>query len=585
MAESEVSLAVVSDRLELLLSLGSRIAAAETDRDVLELIVEEGPRLSGASAAVVGVVDGHLIRIEAEVGYPPGYLETWQTFPSVPGSPMSDVIAGEGAVFCSSREERDEKWPAFRETGSSGSDAFAVLPLTARQGVIGAVSLSFREKRAFPKGERLFLETFAGFCALALERTRAYASERIAHGRTERLQRYTARLAPALTVADVGEVAVNKALVASGGVTSLLALETSDGRHLEIRHVEGRPAPERGAVRLFSRDDPSVVGEVFRTEQPLWLHNREQWERFEEAIGRPLPLQSVAVIPVATGGHLFGVLGIAFDHERSFPDDEQSFLLAIAGQTAQALDRARLYEEQSEIAHVLQQSLIPQTLPQLPGCEIRASYRAAGRANETGGDFYDLFRAGERHMLVVGDVCGKGPRAAALTSLCRYTLRAGALQAEGAEPVFLLDLLNRAILEQSSTDSEFASALCVALSSTAGGLAVTIATAGHPPALVRRAGGLVELHSRPGPIVGVFPEAEFAETALVLAPGDLLILHTDGLTDARLDDGQRIGEARIHELLASLKTPSPTAAISALEALLDLSQITDDVAIVAVAPS
>jgi sigma-B regulation protein RsbU (phosphoserine phosphatase) len=114
---------------------------------------------------------------------------------------------------------------------------------------------------------------------------------------------------------------------------------------------------------------------------------------------------------------------------------------------------------------------------------------------------------------------------------------------------------------------------------------VTIATAGHPPALVRRAGGLIETHSRPGPIVGVFPTAEFVETGLVLAPGDLLIVHTDGLTDARLADGNRIGEARIHELLASLQTPSPTAAISALEALLDLSQITDDVAIVAVAPS
>ena len=101
-------------------------------------------------------------------------------------------------------------------------------------------------EEGFLKEERLFLETFAGFCALALERTRAYASERVAHGRTERLQRYTARLAPALTVADVGEIAVNKALVASGGVTSLLALETADGRHLEIRHVEGRPAPERG---------------------------------------------------------------------------------------------------------------------------------------------------------------------------------------------------------------------------------------------------------------------------------------------------------------------------------------------------
>ena len=203
-------------------------------------------------------------------------------------------------------------------------------------------------------------------------------------------------------------------------------------------------------MRLFTREDPSVVGEVFRTGRPLWLRNREQWERFEEAIGRPEPLRSVAVIPVATSEHFFGVLGIAFDHEREFPEDERSFLMAIAGQTAQALDRARLYEEQSEIARVLQQSLFPQTLPQVPGCEIRASYRAAGKANETGGDFYDLFRAGDAHMLVIGDVCGKGPRAAALTSLCRYTLRAAVLDSRPAHPSALLGLLNLAILEQAS---------------------------------------------------------------------------------------------------------------------------------------
>jgi sigma-B regulation protein RsbU (phosphoserine phosphatase) len=242
-----------------------------------------------------------------------------------------------------------------------------------------------------------------------------------------------------------------------------------------------------------------------------------------------------------------------------------------------------LYEEQSEIARVLQQSLMPEDLPEIAGCEIKASYRAAGRANEIGGDFYDLFRTGDGHMLVIGDVCGKGPRAAALTSLCRYTLRAAALHAEASQPAALLGVLNRAILEQRSGMVEFASAICALLRPTDAGVTAVLASAGHPPALVRRAGGSVEICSAPGPIVGVFENAEFADATLALAPGDLMILHTDGLTDARLHPGERVGEQRVHELIASLPEPSPTAAIAALDGLLAASEITDDVAIVAVA--
>ena len=555
--DRESSTSVLSDRLESLLRVGSKVAAAPSEQDVLDLIVQDGPPVAGAVAAVVGLVEGDRIRVAAAAGYPEGYLDAWRTFPLDPGTPMSDVIASARPVYCSSREERDRKWPVFRGTGASGSDAFVVLPLAARSALLGAMTFSYREQRMFEREERLFLETFAGFCGLALERTRASAAEQLAHQRTVRLQGFTERLAPALTVDDVAGIAINKALVASGGVTSLLALETADRRHLEIRHVEGHPAPKPGTVRLFTRADPSVVGEVFRTERPLWLGDREQWERFEEAIGRPYPLRSVAVLPVATASHFFGVLGIAFDRERAFPEDERSFLMAIARQTAQALDRARLYEEQSEIARVLQQSLMPQSLPQVAGCEIEASYRAAGRANEIGGDFYDLFRTGDEHVLVIGDVCGKGPRAAALTSLCRYTLRAAALHAEAARPAALLDLLNRAILEQRSDMAEFASAICALLRPTDAGVTVVLASAGHPPALVRRAGGSVEICSAPGPIVGVFENAEFAEATLTLAPGDLLILHTDGLTDARLRPGERVGEQRVHELLASLAGAEP----------------------------
>ena len=295
---------------------------------------------------------------------------------------------------------------------------------------------------------------------------------------------------------------------------------------------------------------------------------------------------AVAVLPLATAGRFFGLLAVVFDHEREFLKEEREFLLAIARQAAQALDRARLYDEQSHIAHVLQDSLLPHTLPTIPGVALATSYRAAGRFSEAGGDFYDAFEANDGHFVVIGDVCGKGPAAASLTALCRYTLRACALQSSHARPAELLRLLNRAILEHGLADSEhegdFATVTCVLLRTIDGELTATIASGGHPPTLVRRQTGLVEAYEPTGPLVGVLDGAEFDEQTVVLEPGDVVVLHTDGLNDARSESGDRLGEDPVRRELASLgEAEDPDAAIAALEGLLGGLEVTDDIAIVA----
>jgi GAF domain-containing protein len=258
----------ISGRLEALFGLGVRVAAAESEADVLAVIVDQGAGIAGAAAAVVGVAEGDEVRVVAERGYEPGYLDRWRSFPLEPGLPMSDVIASGSPVYCSSRAERDERWPLFRGAGSQGTEALVVLPLAGRRGMLGALTLSFREVLEFDPDERSFLEAFASQCALSLERIRAAAeeerlrdeltliveSERRARYRTERLQRYTARLAPALKVDEVAEIAVDKALVASGGVTALLALESPDGR-IEIRRVDGQVTGEMRAKRFLAADD------------------------------------------------------------------------------------------------------------------------------------------------------------------------------------------------------------------------------------------------------------------------------------------------------------------------------------------
>jgi serine phosphatase RsbU (regulator of sigma subunit) len=585
----------ISDRLEALFGFGAQVAAAESEADVLEAMVSVGAGLSGATASVVGIVEGDIVKVAAAVGYPPGYLDKWAEFPLEDGFPMSDVIAGRAAVWCGSRAERDERWPRFRGTGNSTSEAFVVLPLLGRRNVLGAFTLSFDDEREFDVEERAFLEALATQCALALERARAAAAEQrlrdelyraleleqLARERTQRLQRFTVRLAPALTVEAVAEIAVDKALVASHGTTAFLALAADDGRGLRVVRIDGRVPDEMRAVTAIPRDDASAVGEVFRTRQPLWFRNRAEWESFPAAVGRPEFLRSAAILPMTIAGRLLGVLGIAFDLERGFPEDERAFLSAIAGQTAQALDRARLYERQRNIAQVLQESLLPRDLPAVRGVRLAASYEPAGAGNDVGGDFYDVFAVGPDHVVVIGDVCGKGPEAASLTALCRYTMRARTYEPD-VSAAGLLGFVNDAILRHGQGPDRFATIACARVSIAEGRVSASVASAGHPPPLVLRGDGTLEAFPPTGPAAGIFPHATFSEHAVALERGDVLFLHTDGLADARTTGRGRVGEAAIHEALGRLPRGADAAtAVAAAMRLVEGLETADDVAIVA----
>jgi GAF domain-containing protein len=404
----------ITGRLDALSRFGTIVAAAEDERGALAAIVDQAAATVGASTAVVGLIEKDVIRVSASYGYTPQQIDEWSTFPLRPGRPMTDAIKLGKAIFCSTRAERDRLWPAFSARGESM--AFAVLPLHGKIGVLGALNLGFAEEHEFDAEERSFLQAFASHGALAIDNARLYraqlealASERLARERTERLQRFSTRLAPAMTVDAVAEIAVDKALVASRAATAMLALGSADGSQIEVRHINGRVPEGTLAARRFPLEHRSAIGEVFRTRKALWFSDRTAWDEYPEAVARPEFLKAAAVLPVADAQEFFGVLEIAFEHEHSFADDERRFLSAIASQTALALDRARLHEEQHQIAHVLQASLLPETIPPVPGIRVATTYQAAG-ANETGGDFYDVFKVEKGHIVVIGDGAGTGPR-------------------------------------------------------------------------------------------------------------------------------------------------------------------------------
>ncbi|WP_081222186.1 SpoIIE family protein phosphatase [Streptomyces sp. M41(2017)] len=228
-------------------------------------------------------------------------------------------------------------------------------------------------------------------------------------------------------------------------------------------------------------------------------------------------------------------------------------------------DRARLQEALA----VLQQNLLPAELPKIPGLEA-ASYYHTASPDLLGGDFYDLFPLdADRWAFFLGDVCGKGPQAAALTSLTRSTLRAAALH--NPDPETVLSTLNTVLHERYTRgDTRYCTAIFGVLQPDGEHVSVHLASGGHPPVLIQRANGTADYLPTPGGmLIGVLPNPPFTCAHTELAAGDTLLLYTDGLTEARIGPQRELyGEEALRTFTATQSPAGPQALITALSGLL-----------------
>ncbi|MGD9484021.1 SpoIIE family protein phosphatase [Streptomyces sp. TRM70308] len=255
------------------------------------------------------------------------------------------------------------------------------------------------------------------------------------------------------------------------------------------------------------------------------------------------------VLPLVARNRVIGMLTLGKPTDERFRQEILELAEDLSRRAALALDNARLYSERTAISQSLQRSLLPPELPEVPGVEVEVIYRAAGEGNEVGGDFYDLFPIREgAYGFAIGDVCGTGPEAAAVTGLARHALRL--LAREGFTGPAVLERLNAAILDEGAR-SRFLTLLYGELWPQAGGGALLkVVCAGHPLPLRLRQDGSVEPAAEPQPLLGVMEDLELHEQTFTLDPGDVLLCVTDGVTERR--EGTRmLGDDGLAECLTT----------------------------------
>ena len=391
----------------------------------------------------------------------------------------------------------------------------------------------------------------------------------------------TAELVARLVVPEVADWCFVELVREDGGIDRVSWLHRNPEKTYWLAEYERRypldPDSPVGSPKVIRTGEAELIEEL----PPEFLEAAAQ-DAEHLRILREVGFVSVCIVPLIARGRVLGDIALATDSDsgRRFGPETLPLARELADRCALALDNATLYAQRDLVAMSLQEELLPPDLPPIPGLDVAARYAAAGEGNEVGGDFYDIFAAERGWRVVIGDVVGKGPGAAAVTGLARHTLRAAAPYE--SSPSALLGVLNRALLAERRGE-RLASVACVELEPDGDALDLTVSVAGHPLPLIVDAGGEVRELGGFGQLLGIEEPLRAKDVREHLRPGELLVLYTDGVVEARGASGV-FGEERLRALLSELAGEAPTRVVQRIEAAVLAAsggRPRDDLAIVA----
>ena len=396
--------------------------------------------------------------------------------------------------------------------------------------------------------------------------------------RAERHQRLLAEstralsrsLDPQRTLQHVAETAVPELadwcgvdLPGPGGAVDLVAIAHVDPERVAL----GRELRARYPLRM---DDPTdlaramtegVVVEIpsIRDEEVEALAVDAEHLRLLRAIG----FGAILIVPLVADGRSLGAMTLVrSDPVRPFTAADRRLAEELGQRAGIAVLNSRLYADRARVARELQRGLQPPRLPTMAGLTTATLYRPAGGLNEVGGDFYDAFATPAGWMVVIGDVAGQGARAASLTGLARFTMRAVGQQT--GDPLAVAAQLNRTLRDED--ELSLCTAACLLLHRKGDALALASVCCGHPMPVLLHDGGTTPIGTA-GPLAGAFDDAQWTATTTILADADALVLYTDGVPDT-VGVEERFGEGRLMRLLAGSETEAATVVAHVDEALL-----------------
>jgi serine phosphatase RsbU (regulator of sigma subunit) len=558
--------------------------------EIVQAMLDEGIPLLGGTTGVVYVLSSEdELVVAGASGVAEDILHT--RFGRIPrGSPLpaAEVVRTGRAVTITSPAERRRRYPQLDALETFHADAFRVVPLRDADGrPFGVLAIGYEDERRLRGSDHQLLEDVAAQCALALDRARlAVAAERDQE-RLQFLDELSGALSSTLrldaTLNELAGFAVPR--IAEWCIVRMVESTANPQPVVGAAHVD--PARRATLRRLADRipGDPAQVGQIdeaLRAGRPLIRGShagRALRPLFADSEGRraldEVGVDALAIFPLRARGRLLGAIGFGNGPGRALTADDLELAESVAARAAVIVDNARLFDEQSVVARALQDSLLPGSLPEIPGIQLGARYRAAGRGLDVGGDFYDAFQADANWwVFAVGDVCGHGVEAAATTGLVRHTIRSSAMA--GVMPSAILARLNQMLLrhtaEWANTDDDrlpisprFCTVLVGTAQPTSRGVDLIVCSGGHPLPLVGRAVGRVEPVGVPGTLLGVTDEVSLTDTVVHLDPGEALVCYTDGLIDRRRGRTRAFGEEGVVKAIYQGKGRSATDLANLIE--------------------
>lgn len=450
----------------------------------------------------------------------------------------------DAALLAADVHDRDRLQRALHPLGIR---SWMCVPLVARSRTFGAISfVSTVSGRRFDRRELALAQDVARRAALQVDNALLYRDAEDAQRRLAFIAEVSRTLSGSLnysrTLSRVAELMVPG--LADWCVVDVVG-EDGSLEEVAIAHAEPEKAAWARELRRRYPSEPEAatgIRHVLRTGEPV-LYSEIPDDILREAAQdeehlrmlRQLGMRSAIIVPLTARGRTLGTLSLVSSQSgRVYTQRDLTLASDLASRAAVAVDNARLFRERSHVALTLQRSLLPTALPSIRGVELTARYRPAQEGIDIGGDFYDVFAVGEHEWaVVIGDVCGKGVEAAALTGLARHSIRAAVRQ--GHDGPAALEVLNQEMRSRSKTP-DFCTLAYAQLHPRNGIVEAQVVCAGHPPPLVIRANGDVERAGAPGTLLGVVPDIELRPRTVSLGPGDALFLYTDGLVEGFAGD-------------------------------------------------